>query len=678
MAPGGHGMGFGPGSRGFMSEEEKKNLPKVTPELLKRVFSYLTPYWKQLALTLLCIVFSSVMTLMPSVLTGKIIDEGLIGRDFNKLVFYILLSLGVTAGANLIGVAESYLNTWIAQHITYDMRNQMYRHLQQMSQRFYTSNNQGDIITRMTSDIDGVKTVISGTFSSILSNSITLIVALIAMYQKNWILATVGIIIVPLFTIPTRKAGQKRWSLTQEAQACNDEINGILGETMSVSGQTLVKLFCREEYEYERYEKANRKMIELNVKESMAGRWFRVILATITSVGPMLLYLVGGILMIRYNSDLTVGDITVLVALLGRMYGPVNQLLNIQVDWMRSMAMFSRIFEYFDMPVEIENAPDAIVPDHAEGNVEFRHVYFHYEPSRKILKDVSFKLDTGHSIAIVGPSGSGKSTLVNLIPRLYDTVSGQVLFDGTDVRKLDLTFLRGNIGVVTQDTYLFNGTIRDNLLYVKPDATEAELIDACERANIYDFVSKQPDGLDTMVGNRGLKLSGGEKQRLSIARVLLRDPALLIFDEATSALDSISERKIQDAIDPLISSRTSILIAHRLSTILAADEILVVKDGEIAERGKHKDLVKAGGVYTELYETQFKGAVEPAEEEPEPEEPIGWDGGGSYGGHHRARRKAAEERERRALESDDDMEFHIYADAYEQYKEEMLRENEYR
>ena len=486
MPPGGHGMGFGPGSRNFMSEEEKKNLPQVTPELLKRVFSYLTPYWKQLALTLLCIVFSSIMSLMPSVLTGKIIDEGLIGRDFNKLIMYIVLSLAVTAGANLIGVAESYLNTWIAQHITFDMRNQMYSHLQSMSQRFFTSNNQGDIITRMTSDIDGVKTVISGTFTSILSNSITLIVALVAMYQKNWILATVGIIIVPLFTIPTRKAGQKRWSLTQEAQACNDEINGILGETMSVSGQTLVKLFCKEEYEYDRYEKANRRMIELNIKESMAGRWFRVILTTITSVGPMLLYLVGGILMLRYDSDLTVGDITVLVALLGRMYGPVNSLLNIQVDWMRSMAMFSRIFEYFDMPVEIQNAPDAITPDHAEGSVEFKHVNFYYEPSRQILKDVTFKLDTGHSIAIVGPSGSGKSTLVNLIPRLYDAVSGEVLFDGTNVKKLDLTFLRGNIGVVTQDTYLFNGTIRENLLYVKPEASEAELIDACERANIYD------------------------------------------------------------------------------------------------------------------------------------------------------------------------------------------------
>ena len=610
------------------------------------------------------------MSLMPSVLTGKIIDEGLIGRDFNKLIMYIVLSLAVTAGANLIGVAESYLNTWIAQHITFDMRNQMYSHLQSMSQRFFTSNNQGDIITRMTSDIDGVKTVISGTFTSILSNSITLVVALIAMYQKNWILATVGIIIVPLFTIPTRKAGQKRWSLTQEAQACNDEINGILGETMSVSGQTLVKLFCKEEYEYDRYEKANRRMIELNIKESMAGRWFRVILTTITSVGPMLLYLVGGILMLRYDSDLTVGDITVLVALLGRMYGPVNSLLNIQVDWMRSMAMFSRIFEYFDMPVEIQNAPDAITPDHAEGSVEFKHVNFYYEPSRQILKDVTFKLDTGRSIAIVGPSGSGKSTLVNLIPRLYDAVSGEVLFDGINVKKLDLTFLRGNIGVVTQDTYLFNGTIRENLLYVKPDASEAELVDACERANIYDFISNQPNGLDTMVGNRGLKLSGGEKQRLSIARVLLRDPALLIFDEATSALDSISERKIQDAIDPLVSSRTSILIAHRLSTILAADEILVIKDGEIAERGKHKDLVKAGGVYTELYETQFKGTMEPAEEEPEPDEPIGWDGGGSYSGPHRVRRRTAEER--KSIEED----FRIYGDSYEEFREEMMRDSE--
>ncbi len=622
------GMGFGPHSgRQPLTAEEKANQPKVTKELLVRVMSWLKPYKLQLAASLGCIICSSVLTLMPSILTGKIIDEGLIGQNFDRLVFYIVLSLAVTFAANMIGVLENYLNSWIAQHITYDMRNSMYRHLQSMSQRFFTSNNQGDIITRMTSDISGVEQVITNTYSSILSNSITLAVALIAMYRKNWILATVGIIIVPLFTIPTRKAGQRRWTLTREAQECNDEINGILNETLSVSGQTLVKLFCREEQEYKKYERANGRMISLNIKERMAGRWFRVVLTTITSVGPMLLYLVGGILIMKYHSSLTVGDITVLVALLGRMYGPVNSLLNIQVDWIRSMAMFTRIFEYFDMPVEIKNAPDAIVPDHAEGSVEFRHVGFSYEPERKILKDVSFRLESGRSVAIVGPSGSGKSTTINLIPRLYDVQEGEVLFDGVDVRRLDLTFLRSSIGVVTQETYLFNGTIRENLLYVRPDATEEELEDACRKANIWDFIEKQEKGLDTVVGNRGLKLSGGEKQRISIARVLLRKPALLIFDEATASLDSISEAKIQEAIDPLVNSCTSILIAHRLSTILSADEIIVLKDGQIVERGVHKDLVKAGGVYTELYETQFKvKAVEEMEEEEkasEPEQPLG-------------------------------------------------------
>ncbi|MBQ1661244.1 MAG: ABC transporter ATP-binding protein [Treponema sp.] len=602
------GMGM---RNGFLTDEEKANRPKVTGALLKRIFSWLRPYWKQLLVVFIAISVSSTCSLLPSVLTGKIIDEGLIGKNLRALIILILLSFGVTLGANLIGVLESFMNTWIAQHITFDMRNKMYQHLQKMSQKFFTTNNQGDIITRMTSDISGVQQIITGTLSSIFSNSITLIVALVAMYQKNWMLATLGVLIIPLFVIPTRTAGKARWSLTRDAQACNDEMNGILNETLSVSGQLLVKLFGKETVEYKRYEDVNRRMIKLNVKESMAGRWFRVILGTFASIGPMVLYLVGGLLIMKTDSTITVGDITVFVALLGKMYGPVNQLLNIQVDWIKSMAMFTRIFEYFDMPVEIENAPDAIVPDSdpnhvVNGEIEFRDVDFSYNPERKILDDVSFKLKSGDCIAIVGPSGSGKSTLINLIPRLYDVDSGSVLFDGTDVRKLDLAFLRRNIGIVSQETYLFNGSIRDNLLYAKPDATEEELIEACKKANIYDFISSQETGFDTMVGNRGLKLSGGEKQRISIARVLLKDPALLIFDEATSALDSISESKIQEAIDPLVEERTSILIAHRLSTILAADEILVIKDGKIAERGTHENLVKAGGVYTELYETQFK------------------------------------------------------------------------
>ena len=610
MPPGGR---LGPG---FLSEDEKKNRPKVTKALLGRIFSYLKPYRKQMLLVLFAILCSAILTLMPSVLTGRIIDDGLIAQNMKALVLFILLSFGVTLAANLIGILESYLNTWIAQHITFDMRNSMYRHLQKMSQRFFTSNNQGDIITRMTSDISGVQQIITSTLTNIISNVITLSVALVIMFRENWILALVGIVIVPLFTIPTRSAGKTRWSITKESQACSDEINGILNETLSVSGQLLVKLFGKEQAEYERYESVNRRMIRLNIRESMAGRWFRMALSTFTNIGPMLIYLVGGIIMMRFDPTVTVGQISVLVALLGKMYGPVNQLLNIQVDWIRSMAMFTRIFEYYDMPVEIRNAPDAITPERAEGEVEFRQVRFHYDPEREILRDISFRLEKGRCIAIVGPSGSGKSTLINLIPRLYDVIDGAVLFDGIDVRKLDLAFLRRNIGIVSQETYLFNGTVRENLLYAKPDATEEELISACKQANIYDFISKQEQGLDTVVGNRGLKLSGGEKQRISIARILLKDPALMIFDEATSALDSISEQKIQDAIEPLIAARTSILIAHRLSTILAADEILVIQDGKIAERGTHQELVRAGGVYTQLYETQFSKAASDAEPAP--------------------------------------------------------------
>lgn len=593
-------------ARAYLTEEELANRPKVTKALLLRISSYLKPYWKQMILVLIAIIFSTVLRIFPAILTGKIIDEGLIGRDLNTLIWLLAISLLVMLLANLIGVLESYLNTWIAQHITFDMRNGMFRHLQSMSHRFFTTNNQGDIITRMTEDISGVQNIITTTLASIMSNSITLVVAVVAMFSKNWILALVGIVIVPLFALPTKRVGKTRWDLTREAQARNDEINGILNETLSVSGQTLVKIFNKEAYEYARYEEVNRQMIGLNIRERMAGRWFRVALNTFSNIGPMLIYLVGGILMMRFDSSLTVGDITVLVALLSRMYQPVNSLLGIKVDWIRSMALFTRIFEYFDMPPEIQNVPDAIKPERAEGRITFSHVDFWYEPKRPILRDIDFSLEKGKSIAIVGPSGSGKSTLIHLIPRFFDVTEGSVSFDGVDVRKLDLDFLRRSIGLVTQDTYLFNGTIRDNLLYARSGATNAELEEACKKANIHNIIASQPSGYDTQVGNRGLKLSGGEKQRLSIARVLLKDPAVLIFDEATSSLDSISESLIQGAIDPLINSRTSIIIAHRLSTIQAADEILVLKEGRITERGKHAELLGSGGVYTELYETQFR------------------------------------------------------------------------
>lgn len=606
----GGGMGFGRGGRP-LTDEEKEGSPKLSMALLKRVFGYLKPYWPQMLLVLVAIIISSIFSLLPSILTGRIIDEGLIGGDLRMLIILIGASFGVLILSNLIGVLESYLNVWVAQHITFDMRNRMYAHLQRMSQAFFATSKQGDIITRMTSDIGGVQSVIAGTLTSILSNVIVLVLAVIAMYQKNWILATVGIVIVPLLVLPTKTVGKRRWEITTQSQLKNDDINQILNETLSVSGQMLVKLFTNEQREYDRYEQVNDEMTKLNIRESMAGRWFRVAINTFTSAGPMLIYLVGGLLMLRYgNTTLTVGDITVMVALLSRMYGPVNSLLNIQVDVIRSMSLFTRIFEYYDMPIDVQSKPDALVPDTFEGHVQFDHVWFAYDEDQMILKDVTFDVPAGRSMAIVGPSGSGKSTTINLVPRLYDVTKGRVLVDGNDVRDLSLDWLRQHIGVVTQDTYLFNGTIRENLLYAREDATQAEIEAACREANIHTFIMSLPEGYDTMVGNRGVKLSGGEKQRVSIARVILKDPKLLILDEATSALDSISESLIQDAIDPLMTGRTSIVIAHRLSTIMAADEIIVLDGGRIVERGTHADLLEKGGVYHELYETQFRRALE--------------------------------------------------------------------
>ena len=601
------GNGFKGGRGGFLTEEEKQNSPKITLRLLKRMFSYLVPYWKQLIVSVLAIIISSVFGVFPTILTGRIIDEGLLEQNLPVLIRLIGLSFGVLILANLISVLESYTNVWMAENITFDMRNKMYSHLQRMSHRFFTTSKQGDIITRMTSDIGGVQSVLTGTWTSILQNFATLTVALVTMYTKSPILATIGIVVVPLFILPTKRVGKRRWEITLESRKHNDDINQILNETLSVSGQLLSKLFVTEAYEFERYQEANKQMIRLNIKESMAGKWFRVVINVFTNIGPMLIYLVGGILIIEYgNTDLTIGDITVMVALLGRMYGPVNSLLNIQVDMIRSMALFDRIFEYFDLPVEIDNDPQALRPESFAGELAFEEVSFHYDPDQPILNNVSFELKPGSSVAIVGPSGAGKSTIINLIPRLYDVTGGRIRLDGVDIRKLDLAFLRQHIGVVTQDTYLFNGTIRENLLYAKPDATQAEIEQACSEANIHGFISGLPKGYDTVVGNRGMKLSGGEKQRLSIARIILRKPGLIIFDEATSSLDSISEHAIQEAIEPILAKSTSLIIAHRLSTILSADEILVLEKGKIVERGDHETLVKKCGIYTMLYNTQMK------------------------------------------------------------------------
>ena len=599
------GRGLGP--RGFLTEEEKQNMPVVNGTLIKRILSYLVPYWPQFLLVFLTILLSAVLGLLPSIITGKIVDEALVGKNMVLLVRLLVMAFVTLTASQVISVLESYINSWISQRIIFDMKNQMYDHLQHMPHAFFTSEKQGDIITRMNTDISGVSSVISGTLSSIVSNIATVVTTLVALFTMSWQLALVGIVVLPLLVLPTKSVGKKRFQLLTAGQAKHDEMNQLINETLSVSGSLLVKLFTREKREYERFVAVNEEVTQLNLKEQQSGRWFRVVMGMFTQLGPLLIYFAGGYFIItRSDPGLTVGTITATVSLVNRLYRPVESLLNIHVDFTRSLALFTRIFDYFDMENPIQSPENGLKPDVSNGDIVYDHVSFSYDPEKPLLTDIDFTVPAGKMYAIVGPSGSGKSTVVNLIPRLYDVLGGSVKIAGVDVRDFDLEYLRSCIGVVTQDSYLFNGTIRENLLYAKEDATQEELDAACFIANLNDFISTQPDGYETVVGNRGLKLSGGEKQRLSNARVILKDPKILILDEATSALDSITENAIQEALEALMEGRTSIVIAHRLSTILKADEILVVRDGRIAEQGTHEELLAKGGTYRELYETQFR------------------------------------------------------------------------
>lgn len=608
----GPGRGLGPwGARNFLTDEEKENMPKVTGQLLKRIFSYLKPYLLQFIIVFITILAAAVVGLFPSIITGRIVDEALIGKDMALLIKLLLAAVATLLVSQVISVLETYINAWISQRIIFDMRNQMYNHLQYMPHSFFTSEKQGDIITRMNTDISGVSSVISGTLQNIVSNIATVVTTLVALFTMSWKLAIVGIIVIPLLIIPTRTVGKTRWALLSKSQEKTDEMNERINETLSVSGSLLVKLFAREQKEYESFVKINEEVTQYSLKEQRSGRWFHMVMGMFTQIAPLLIYFAGGLLIIKvWDPTLTVGTVTATVALVNRLYRPVESLLNIQVDFTRSLALFTRIFDYFDQESTIVSPENGQMPDVDHQDICFEHVEFSYEPERPLLTDIDFTVPGGKMYAIVGGSGSGKSTVVNLIPRLYDVLGGRVTIAGVDVRDFDLSYLRGCIGVVTQDTYLFNGTIRENLLYAKEDATQEELDAACKIANIYDFIKAQPDGYESVVGNRGLKLSGGEKQRISIARVILKDPKILILDEATSALDSISENAIQDALEAIMDGRTSIVIAHRLSTIVKADRIIVIDSGKIAEQGTHDELLLRDGVYKILYETQFRAALD--------------------------------------------------------------------
>lgn len=599
------------GPRGFLTEKEKQNLPKMDKKLLMRILSYLKPYKWQFLLVFAALVVSAVLGLFPSIITGQIVDSIIAGSNMKLLVKLLILAFIVLSLSQIISVLEQYINSWISQKIIFDMRNEMYDHLQRMPHAFFTNEKQGDIITRMNSDINGVSAVISVLLTSVVSNILTVGTCVFYLFYTDWRLAIVGLIVIPMLIFPTKAVGKKRWMLASEAQAKSDELNTQINETLSVSGSMLVKLFNKEEIEYQKFKNINNEVTKTTIKERRAGSWFHVFLGMFIQIAPLCIYFAGGFLIMKSgNTGLTVGDISVVVALVNRLYQPVRSLLNLQVDFVRSLALFTRIFEYLDRKHEIENPENPQKPDLTKATVEFSNVRFSYEQNKEILKGVSFKVPEGKMYAIVGTSGAGKSTIIGMIPRLYDAIKGEVKVAGVNVKDFDPSYLRTNIGIVTQDTYLFNGTILENLLYAKPDATKEEIENACKVANIYSFIMSLPEKFNTIVGNRGLKLSGGEKQRMSIARVVLKDPKILILDEATSSLDSISENLISDALNNVMQGRTSIVIAHRLSTVIAADKIMVIENGVITAEGSHSELLETSPKYEELYETQFSKVLE--------------------------------------------------------------------
>lgn len=595
-------MPGGLGKIRFTKEEDKEI--KISKEILLRISKYFKPFWKQMILAIILLLIVSILGLVPPIMTKNIIDKALPEKSMYLLIMFILVCIGATVLKELVSVGQNYINTWISKHIIYNMKNEMYRHLQHMSMNFFSLSKPGEITTRMTSDIEGIQDIFKTTIVNAVGSILTLATTMVALFAMNWKMALISFIILPVFILPTRKVGKYRWKIAMDSQERLSELNQLIQETLSISGATLMKIFTKEKDSYKQFESTNKKVINLQIKETLAGRWFFMTMSIFTTLGPMLIYLYGGYLFMI--DKMSIGEIVAFVALLDRLYRPVTQLSNIHINVTRSLALFQRIFDYFDIEEESRDKDNAINLEKVNGNIEFKDVSFAYKKELQVLYDINFSINSGTMTALVGASGVGKTTVTNLIPRLYEVSEGSIKIDGHDTRDVTLQSLRRQIGIVMQEPYLFNDTIEANLRYGSEDATYEELVEACKAAYIHDFIMSLPDNYKTVVGNRGIKLSGGEKQRISIARVILKDPKILILDEATSALDSVSEMYIQKALVPLLKGRTSIVIAHRLSTILSADNILVFEDGKIVQSGNHNELLDEGGLYKKLYDTQFK------------------------------------------------------------------------
>ncbi|MFC5789197.1 ABC transporter ATP-binding protein [Agromyces tardus] len=635
-----HGAGMGPpgarpgGGRGGprarissgdpeAQRAENAEAPKI-PHLLRRIVELFEPHRAALITTVVLVLVGAALSVIPPLLTQRAFDDGLFptdaagqptGPNLTALSWIVGAMIVVFVVSALLGVWQTWLTSTIGNKVMGALRVRLFTHLQSMELSFFTRTKTGVIQSRLQNDVGGVASVLTNTVSSVLGNTVTVLAAFVAMLLLNWQLTLIALVLMPFMVIAQRRVGQVRARVAAKTQESLSEMTAITQETLSVSGILLSKSFTRQRSEIDRYDDENRNQIQLQVRQQMTGQWFFAMVSIFMSSIPAIVYLVSGWLL-GNGADITAGTIVAFTTVQARLLFPLMGLMRVALDLQTSSALFARIFEYLDLKPAISDRPEArAVPTGADapggsllGRIEFDHVSFRYpdadDDGRPTLDDVSFTIEPGQFAAFVGPSGAGKTTISYLVPRLYEASAGSVRFAGVDVRELSQESLMSHIGIVSQETYLFHATIAENLRYAKPDATDAELEVAARAANIHETIASFPEGYATVVGERGYRLSGGEKQRIAIARVLLKDPAVLVLDEATSALDTISERVVQQALDDASRGRTTIAIAHRLSTVVGADVIFVIVAGRIVEQGTHAELISNGGVYASLYREQ--------------------------------------------------------------------------
>jgi ATP-binding cassette subfamily B protein len=609
------------GGRGFRARvssgdaqsqrERNASAPKVE-HLLRRIGELFVPYRLQLSITIALVLVSAAISVAPPLLTRQLFDVGLFPKHGHPnvpvLVTLVSIMVGLWVISAGLGVWQTYLTATVGNSVMGRLRIRLFTHLQRMELAFFTKTKTGVIQSRLQNDVGGVAGVLNNTISSVIGNTVTVIAALVSMLILSWQMTVVAVILLPALVFAQRRVGQVRARIATKTQESLSDMSAITQEALSVSGILLAKSFNQQNAEIDRYESENRNQITLQVRQQMSGQWFFAMVGIFLSVIPAVIYLVAAWL-ITHHVQVTAGTIVAFTTVQARLMFPLLGLLRVALDLQTSQALFARIFEYLDLHPAIVDRPDARPVNPAiVGTVVFDDVVFRYPDAGPetpaTLKSVSFSIEPGQYAAFVGPSGAGKTTVSYLIPRFHDIEGGRVVFAGDDVRDLQQDSLVRNIGIVSQETYLFHATIAENLRYAKPDATDEELIAASRAANIHDTIVSFPLGYDTIVGERGYRLSGGEKQRVAIARVLLKDPPVLILDEATSALDTISERIVQSALDEAARGRTTIAIAHRLSTVIGADVIFVVQGGEIVETGTHSSLLAAGGEYSRLFAEQ--------------------------------------------------------------------------